>query len=478
LVFEVRPCPFYRAQSRTSVPSTAPNSQTVNAAGRGWIKRIHFDIRMAMTNLTAMMLSFAVMAYGTLGAVVSDFRMGVQYCYSTSRCSGSDDGGVKYTPYLSSGGGWSDWSGSGKFWKTFRVGMFTKNGEYANSVAIQDKDFRFAIEVDQNDDRKYQYSGATKYTKWASEGGGWSGWADAGSMDIRWIRVRLEVRDSPDLMITNLKIGAWASNAQHSAGDGDGSQRTTNWLKGTTGGWTALTSGTWSSTGLEYAAIFMDRDFSVQPCRQIILSGFNSWSHDGTYKANGQTKDSYSVYELQNYREPNIVYRQTYNGEAGWAIGHLNNLDSDPDDWYKWKRGIDLYDGGDWYYRLYGGSQLYHHPSYSGKVVCSVTNAAADSLTAPNEEGDDEESFGDFIPMIIGAAAGFAFVAGIIALVILRRKKTTAKGVDIEACDAVHVPDASVITVDAPNEETMAEETMAEETMETEMSSDVVVAGV
>jgi len=241
-------------------------------------------------NLT-MMLVFAVMAYGALGYdgknILDDFRLGVQYCKSASSCSGSNNGRIKYTKYLLEGGGWSKWSGkSSNFWKAFRVGIFTKDGEAEKLVRIQGVDFRFWIEVDKDSNHQSTWS---RHTGWASEGGGWSAWASpsGNGHDIRWIRVRLEVRALPSvlsgLVITNLKIGAWASTAPNSPGDRDGTQRFTSWLTGTSGGWTGFATGT-GRQGLEHVKIYVEAK-SVHRTDQVgaITTGFSQSIYNGEW---------------------------------------------------------------------------------------------------------------------------------------------------------------------------------------------------
>jgi len=207
-------------------------------------------------------LVFAVMAYGALGSAntVSDIKLGVKYC-RTSSCGGIHNGRTKYTRFLKSGGGWSGWSGrqNNGHWRAFKVGIFTKNGELAETVSIKDVDFRFAIEVDNNDNHNHKWR---KYTKWASEGGGWSGWASphGNHNDIRWMRVRLQVRNDPGLVIRNARIGAWASTAAYNAAHNDGAKRTSSWLQGTSGGWTAWATGS-GGAGMEYAAIRLQTIF-------------------------------------------------------------------------------------------------------------------------------------------------------------------------------------------------------------------------
>jgi len=219
-------------------------------------------------NLT-MMLVFAVMAYGALSSpnIVDDFRLGVQLCKGV--CDERDDAPIKYTKYLSEidkDGGWtkkggcSGWSGhSGKL-NSFRVGIFTKNGQKPDSVRIEGKDFRFAIEVDHGSGPHANGGSARRYTKWASrpEGGDWSEWAGSFGFDLKWIRVRLQVRDRANLVITNVKIGAWAST--FSVPDqSNGPQRITGWLQGSGDS----TLWTWrarhvSTKYVHYAKIYME----------------------------------------------------------------------------------------------------------------------------------------------------------------------------------------------------------------------------
>merc|ERR1712038_469705 len=72
-----------------------------------------------------------------------------------------------------------------------------------------------------------------------------------------------------------------------------------------------------------------------------------------------------------------------------------------------------------------------------------VNSAATSNVDGPNEvTGSEQEatSFDDFIPMVIGAAAGAVAV-----VVVMRERKTASKKVEIEM-KAVHVPDHSVAT--------------------------------
>jgi len=66
------------------------------------------------------------------------------------------------------------------------------------------------------------------------------------------------------------------------------------------------------------------------------------------------------------------------------------------------------------------------------------------------ETGSDGEGrdFGDFIPMVLGAAAGIAVIAAIVALVVAMRKKKVTEETVTEMSDVVHVPDASAVSRD------------------------------
>jgi len=78
-----------------------------------------------------------------------------------------------------------------------------------------------------------------------------------------------------------------------------------------------------------------------------------------------------------------------------------------------------------------------------------VNSAAMSNVAGPIEvTGSEQEatSFDDFIPMVIGAAAGAVAIVGIVAVVVvMRERKTASKKTEIEM-KAVHVPDHSVAT--------------------------------
>jgi len=95
-----------------------------------------------------------------------------------------------------------------------------------------------------------------------------------------------------------------------------------------------------------------------------------------------------------------------------------------------------------------GGEMYSSFADYCGD---STTNAAANGVADHDPEdmtGSDEvaTSFNDFIPTILGAAAGAMAIAAVVAVVVMMRKrKTASKKTEIEM-KAVHVPDHSVAT--------------------------------
>jgi len=66
----------------------------------------------------------------------------------------------------------------------------------------------------------------------------------------------------------------------------------------------------------------------------------------------------------------------------------------------------------------------------------------------PDHVASDGETafFDDFVPIILGAAAGATAIAVIVAAVVAMRKRHSAKGSELEMADAVHVDDVSVTT--------------------------------
>jgi len=94
---------------------------------------------------------------------------------------------------------------------------------------------------------------------------------------------------------------------------------------------------------------------------------------------------------------------------------------------------------------------------------CISTNADALSIVGgPNEmtgSGEGAASFDDFVPMILGAAAGVVAIAAIVALAVTmrKRKRKTASTEPVVEMKAVHVPDDSVATHTAKRTETEME---------------------
>jgi len=221
-------------------------------------------------NLT-MMLVFAVMSYGYGANIEGDFRVGVQMCRNDCLWHGND-GGIQYTPYLSQvllGGQYDRWSGwSGRKWKktkkqnSFRVGLFTRDGQAAEDVdvRIEGVDFRIWIEVDNSKDHN---TGSPHYrrTKWASKAvASWTDWARHGSSvpDLSWMRVRLEVREKKNLVINNVKIGAHASTDKRKQPGTSGNYQLTQYLqKGSSWSGRAYHSND-DDKGLKHARIYME----------------------------------------------------------------------------------------------------------------------------------------------------------------------------------------------------------------------------
>jgi len=82
---------------------------------------------------------------------------------------------------------------------------------------------------------------------------------------------------------------------------------------------------------------------------------------------------------------------------------------------------------------------------------CDVETAAAAAASGSNKSGasdGEDSSFDDFIPTVLGAAAGIAVIAAIVALVVAMRKKKVTEETVTGMSDVVHVPDASAVSVD------------------------------
>ncbi len=73
-------------------------------------------------------------------------------------------------------------------------------------MKLIDTDFRLAIQV--ADHQASSQYGTVRYTPWASEGGGWSAWAnDTNDWNFDVVRVMLQTRPKKDFFIKNLRIG-------------------------------------------------------------------------------------------------------------------------------------------------------------------------------------------------------------------------------------------------------------------------------
>merc|ERR1712013_856928 len=90
-------------------------------------------------------------------------------------------------------------------------------------------DFRFAIQVAGGS--ASDQGGNIAYTHWASEGGGWSGWAeDADQTDFNAVRVKIETRLSGGLVVSDLKVGAVMTDNRASEYIQSGRPQFTQWL--------------------------------------------------------------------------------------------------------------------------------------------------------------------------------------------------------------------------------------------------------
>jgi len=226
----------------------------------------------------------------------------------------------------------------------------------------------------------------------------------------------------------------------------------------------------------------------VKYCPAVYLSGFYYSGYDGLWVVNNDwpwQMDGAYVYVRETPYGKRYLHRTRFSsGQSGWGIGPYG----DRNWYYLWKLGEELFEIGtglggycdwgslcdDWHYWSDGWTQTpSHFESMECRTIDSAANAAApnpntepmiEELAAHEGEasgfsdGHGSKSFDDFIPMILGAATGIAVVSGVVAFVVAMKRKTARKEVDIGACDAVHVPDASAMTTAAPNEETIIED--------------------
>ena len=132
-------------------------------------------------------------------------RIGIQL--SDDGCS-SQFGSTKYTPWASNGGGWSDWASDSNNYDPDCIKLKLEPETFYS----QGKDFRICVQL--SDKSPGSHSGATKCTPWASDGGGWSDWAsDDNREDPDYIRVQLQTRDLPDdKYIKDWRIGIQLSD--------------------------------------------------------------------------------------------------------------------------------------------------------------------------------------------------------------------------------------------------------------------------
>jgi len=210
---------------------------------------------------------------------------------------------------------------------------------------------------------------------------------------------------------------------------------------------------------------------SADSTSAVHLSGFYYSGYDGVWTDSGIIMDDVPVFSRDTIYGTRYLHRHRFaSGDSGWCIGRYGDRNM----CYMWKLGEDMFGNCDYYYlcddwhRVSGGVWT-STPSHQESIVCTTASAdtsAQNSFTGNIDEGEaheatdyDSKSFDEFIPTILGAAAGVAVVGAIMALVVvMMRKKTAAKETEIVVCDAVHVPNASAMTADAPNEEAVAED--------------------
>jgi len=220
-------------------------------------------------------------------------------------------------------------------------------------------------------------------------------------------------------------------------------------------------------------------------CRAVLLSGFYYSVYNGVWEQlpdfgeNLATWHGAPIYLRVVPNGRRFLSKWKFGTQSGWGIGNDYT-----DRWYwMWKLGGDLYgdcDYGnqclDWHYSKSGSGWL-KTPSHTEKIKCYNVDAAAPNPIAnyplidegelkeleASDFSEDSKSFDDFLPMIVGAAVGVLVIASIVVFVAAMKRKTAAKETAIEACDTVHVPDASAMQEDTPNVEPVAEETATTE---------------
>lgn len=171
-----------------------------------------------------------------------NFRLGIQLCDGTD-CANTGD--IQYSSYFGDGGDWSAIAGDADYYdpEGFRIGIL-KAVDTAGTVLIEDTDIRFGIQICDSGSSANN-CGEPRYTPWASEGGGWSAFAgDSNYYDFDGVKVVIEQQDLGGLVISDLQVGAWAtdsSNDETRAGD----QQFSGWLSagGSWADWAAAANG-------------------------------------------------------------------------------------------------------------------------------------------------------------------------------------------------------------------------------------------
>ncbi len=115
----------------------------------------------------------------------------VQICWQFSdHGSTSNLGDIKCTPWASDGGGWSGWATDENSFDPDSARIMVNTRTLPEEMAITNA--RLGIQA--SDRGCTSQFGTIQYTPWASDGGGWSGWAtDENSFDPDCFRIALEV---------------------------------------------------------------------------------------------------------------------------------------------------------------------------------------------------------------------------------------------------------------------------------------------
>lgn len=100
---------------------------------------------------------------------------------------------------------WSHWIGDANLFDPdfMQIGLAL---DADAPTKLVDTDYRIAIQI--ADGQGSSEHGAVRYTPWASEGGGWSTWAnDANDYNFDVIRVMLQIRPLKGFFVTDLRLG-------------------------------------------------------------------------------------------------------------------------------------------------------------------------------------------------------------------------------------------------------------------------------